>query len=217
VWGHGLATEIARAVLQDARTLLGMPVVRASTDAPNAASIRVLERLGFRVERQGVVAGVDTVFFRFDESATHMHAQENVMPADPAPSDRAAFERIVGQLEAGWNAMDGSAFAAPFAGDADFVNIRGEHFRGRNAIAAGHAEIFRTIYAGSTNQYTVESARLLRPEAALVHVRAVLDVPQGPLAGRHRACFSLVLTKESSGWEIAALHNTLEAAKGPPR
>jgi uncharacterized protein (TIGR02246 family) len=139
------------------------------------------------------------------------------VPADLAPADRAALENIVRQLEAAWNALDGSAFAGPFADEADFVNIRGEHIRGRAAIAAGHAGIFRTIYAGSTNHYTVEEARLLRPEVALVRVYATMDVPQGPLAGRHRARFSLVLTKERSGWEIAALHNTLEAATGPTR
>jgi uncharacterized protein (TIGR02246 family) len=146
-----------------------------------------------------------------------VYAQEEVMPADLAPGDRAALERIVGHLEAAWNAMDGSALAAPFAHDADFVNIRGEHFRGRPAIAAGHAAIFQTIYAGSTNHYTVEGARLLRPEVALVHVHSLLHAPQGPLAGRHGARFSLVLTKEPGGWEIAALHNTLEASPGPPR
>ena len=75
------------------------------------------------------------------------------MPADLTPADRAALENVVRQLEAAWNAMDGSAFAAPFADDADFVTIRGEHFRGRPAIAAGHAAIFQTIYAGSTNSH----------------------------------------------------------------
>ena len=138
------------------------------------------------------------------------------MPADPAPVDRAALERVVAHLEAAWNAMDGAAFAAPFADDADFVNIRGEHLRGRSAIAAGHAGIFRTIYAGSTNRYAIETARLLRPDVALVHVQAVLDAPHGPLAGRHGACVSLVLTKEPGGWEISAFHNTLEAPPRPP-
>ena len=126
--------------------------------------------------------------------------------------DRADLERIVAQLEAAWNAMDGSAFAAPFASDADFVTIRGEHFRGRPAIAAGHSAIFQTIYAGSTNRLTVESARLLRADVALVHVHSVLDAPTGPLAGRHRARFSLVLTRGPEGWVIAALHNTIETA-----
>ena len=138
------------------------------------------------------------------------------MSVELASADRAAFETIVRQLEAAWNAMDGPAFAAPFAADADFVNIRGEHFRGQAAIAAGHAAIFKTIYAGSTNRYELETARLLRPEVALVHVHAVLDAPHGPLQGRHGARFSLVLTGAAGRWEIAALHNTLEAAP-PPR
>jgi uncharacterized protein (TIGR02246 family) len=137
------------------------------------------------------------------------------MPFELPPRDRAALERIVARLESGWNAMDGEAFAAPFAADADFVTIRGEHFRGRAAIATGHAAIFRSIYAGSTNRCAIEAARLLRPDVALVHVHAQLDAPQGPLAGRHAARFSLVVSKESGEWEIAALHNTLEAASGP--
>src|SRR5215207_1694094 len=126
----------------------------------------------------------------------------DAIPADLHPKDRTAFEQIVGRLEAAWNAWDGDAFAAPFADDADFVNVRGEHFRTRSAIAAGHAGIFRTIYAGSTNRYTIESARLLGADVALVHVRAELDGPQGPLAGRHDACFSLVLVRATGGWEI---------------
>ena len=139
------------------------------------------------------------------------------MPADLAPGDRAAIERIVAQLEAAWNAMDGNAFAAPFADDADFVNIRADHFHGRPAIAAGHTAIFQSIYAGSTNRYAIETARLLHPDVALVHVHAVLNAPQGPLAGRHNARFSLVLTKGPGAWQIASFHNTLEPPQGPPR
>ena len=106
--------------------------------------------------------------------------------------------------------MDAPAFARHFAEDADFVNIRGEHHRGRTAIAAGHQAIFRTVYAGSTCHFTLEAVRLLRPEVALAHVRSTLDVPAGPLKGHHTARFSLVLTKQGEGWEIAAFHNTLE-------
>ena len=89
------------------------------------------------------------------------------------------------------------------------MTIRAEHFRGRQAIASGHAAIFRSIYAGSTNHLTLESARLLRQDVALIHVRAVLDAPVGPLAGRHEAFFSAVLTREPDGWSIASFHNML--------
>jgi uncharacterized protein (TIGR02246 family) len=125
------------------------------------------------------------------------------------PSDRAAIEAIVSALETAWNAGDGVSFAAPFAPDADFVTIRAEHFRSREAIANGHAGIFRTVYAGSTNKLTLESIRLLRPDVALIHVQAALDVPEGPLAGKHNARFSAVLTREAGGWQIASFHNTL--------
>ena len=123
--------------------------------------------------------------------------------------DRAAIEGIVTRLESAWNAGDGAAFGEPFASDADFVNIRAEHFRGREAIADGHSAIFRTIYAGSRNRLTVDSLRPLRSGVALVHVAATLEVPSGPLAGHHTALFSAVLTKGPSGWEIASFHNTL--------
>jgi uncharacterized protein (TIGR02246 family) len=133
------------------------------------------------------------------------------MSVEPAAYDRAALDLIVRRLEAAWNAGDGEAFAAPFAEDADFVTIRGEHYSGQAGIAAGHAAIFRTIYAGSANHMTVEAARLLRPDVALVRVYSGLEVPQGPLAGTHRARFTLLLTREQGGWKIAILHNTLVA------
>ena len=139
------------------------------------------------------------------------------MAHELAASDRAALDQIVQQLEAAWNAMDGTAFAAPFADDADFVNIRAEHFRGREAIEAGHTAIFRTIYAGSTNRYAIEAARLLSPDVALVHVHAALEVPGGPVAGRHTARFSMVLTRHAGGWHIDAFHNTPTLPQGRPR
>jgi len=136
--------------------------------------------------------------------------QEDSVNAPLSAEDRTAIEVLVTSLETAWNAGDADAFAAPFTDDTDFVNIRAEHFRGRAAVAAGHAGIFRSVYAGSMNRYTVEAARLLGPDFALVHVHAVLDVPSGPLAGRHRALFSMVLTRMAPGWQIASFHNTMQ-------
>jgi ribosomal-protein-alanine N-acetyltransferase len=46
-WGHGYATEAGRAVLQWAFDALDLNRVQAETDTRNAASARVLEKLGF--------------------------------------------------------------------------------------------------------------------------------------------------------------------------
>ena len=52
-WGKGFAVESAAAVLAHARDVLGIPRVLAITDPDNAASIRVLERIG--MAREGSV------------------------------------------------------------------------------------------------------------------------------------------------------------------
>jgi ribosomal-protein-alanine N-acetyltransferase len=47
-WHCGFATEIAQAAMDYAFRHVGLQAVRASTDAPNQAALRVLERLGMR-------------------------------------------------------------------------------------------------------------------------------------------------------------------------
>ena len=64
LWGKGLATELGRGMIDYAWASLRFTEVRASTDRGNAASVRVLEKLGFTMTRQAVVGGLDTVFFR---------------------------------------------------------------------------------------------------------------------------------------------------------
>jgi RimJ/RimL family protein N-acetyltransferase len=63
LWGQGYAGEIAAAILDYCYTTLGMPLVGASIDAPNVASGRVLEKLGFTRVRRATVDGLDLVFY----------------------------------------------------------------------------------------------------------------------------------------------------------
>jgi uncharacterized protein (TIGR02246 family) len=121
-------------------------------------------------------------------------------------------ENVTARLQDAWNAANGAAFAAPFAPDADFVNVRGDMHSGRDAIAAGHQQIFDTIYAGSTLRYTVRQARELDDGVILVHIDALLSVPAGPLAGEIPALASLVLVRDGDEYRIAAFHNTAVAA-----
>ena len=127
---------------------------------------------------------------------------------------RQAGEDVLRRLEEAWNAADGAAFAAPFTEDADFVAIRGDHHRTRDAIAAGHQAIFDTIYRGSRLQYSLTHARRLTDDVILVHASQTMDAPSGPLAGAHSATATLVLVRATDGWRIAAFHNTL--VQGPP-
>jgi RimJ/RimL family protein N-acetyltransferase len=66
-WGKGLAAEAARAALEFGFQRLGLTAVGAATDAPNTASIRVIERLGMTFVRRDTVNGLDTVFYRLQK------------------------------------------------------------------------------------------------------------------------------------------------------
>jgi uncharacterized protein (TIGR02246 family) len=57
---------------------------------------------------------------------------------------------LIGRLGRARNGADGRAFGEPFAPDADLVDIRGEHHRGREAIAAGHQATSSTRSTRST-------------------------------------------------------------------
>lgn len=50
-WGQGYATEAARAVVDHARFRLGLTRLVAVIDPPNAASIRVAEKIGMRFDK----------------------------------------------------------------------------------------------------------------------------------------------------------------------
>jgi len=123
-------------------------------------------------------------------------------------ADEAAIRENVRQMEAGWNAKSGAQFAKPFAADADYVVINGMYIKGQAAIAGGHQAIFDTIYRESTLSLAVKQVRMLRPDVAVVHVTGSNKVTRGGEASTTEAIITLVMTKESGAWKIAAFQNT---------
>ena len=108
-----------------------------------------------------------------------------------ASADNVANE-LIGRLEQAWNEADGRAFGEPFSANADLGDIRGEHHRGQEAIAAGHQAIFDSIYKGSSTNFKLIQARELSDDVILAHATGILRVPSGPLAGEHNSVQSLV-------------------------
>jgi ribosomal-protein-alanine N-acetyltransferase len=62
-WQRGFATEASRAALDHVFMNSGVRSVSAATDMPNAASVRVLERIGLRFRRRDTLNGLDTLFY----------------------------------------------------------------------------------------------------------------------------------------------------------
>jgi uncharacterized protein (TIGR02246 family) len=119
--------------------------------------------------------------------------------------------RVLNQLGDAWNAADGQAFGAPFAADADFVAIRGDHHHGQGAIAHGHQAIFDSIYRGSQQTYDLLQARALTDDVVLAIAQGNLNAPGGPMAGESQSTATLVLVRDGEDWQIASFHNTLVA------
>jgi ribosomal-protein-alanine N-acetyltransferase len=67
-WGQGFATEASRAVIEHVFAELEWKELLASTDPPNHASIRVLERLGMRFLEAASPGGQRIVFYRLTRS-----------------------------------------------------------------------------------------------------------------------------------------------------
>ena len=126
------------------------------------------------------------------------------------------LHQVVERLEVAWNNYDSVAWAALFAEDADFIHILGGHFHGRDAAEQGHRQIFDTIYKGSRNSYTVEGVRFVRPDVAIVFIRAHLKWYRSGAEQNIDARPTLVAHKKDNGqWEIVAFQNTLITPAGP--
>jgi uncharacterized protein (TIGR02246 family) len=135
-----------------------------------------------------------------------------VISLNIAAAAAAVVAPILEHLQNAWNDGDGRRFSAAFADETDFVEIRGGHHRGVEAVARGHQAIFDTIYAGSTVQYQVDVARPVGADGLLAVVTSTLDAPTGPLAGTNHSRITATFRRQDDHWLITAFHNTLVAA-----
>jgi ribosomal-protein-alanine N-acetyltransferase len=62
-WSKGLSSEAARTIIAFVFEELGFDRIIASADAPNAASLRVIEKAGMVFDRRETINGHDTVFY----------------------------------------------------------------------------------------------------------------------------------------------------------
>ena len=138
----------------------------------------------------------------------------------PIDADRVAVTQLVNGFDAAWNRHDMQAFGTLFADDAEFVNVVGMWWRGRNAIQAAHAHTHATFLKNSVLVWDIASLKFLGPDFALVHVRWRMTghlEPSGAIGAPRQGLLSLVTVKSSAGWRIAAGQNTNEVPEAETR
>jgi uncharacterized protein (TIGR02246 family) len=131
----------------------------------------------------------------------------------------AAIRGLLAEVQAAWNAHDMARFAANFADDADFVNVRGLWWRGRDEIEERHAASHASRFRESRMANRLEEAREIAPEVWVAHVRWTMEghLRSGPreTAEVRNGISTWVLQRRGTKLLIVAAHNTDEL--GPPR
>jgi uncharacterized protein (TIGR02246 family) len=136
----------------------------------------------------------------------------------------AALEELVHKQQTAWNTGDGDAWSSAFTDEADFVNIRGDVFHGREAIARQHVFILSGPYKGSHSTITIRNITQPAPTIAVIEtdyeVTQFKALPPGisaTSAGVLKTRMKYVALKHGDQWRFIAAQNTVVLpASAPP-
>jgi ketosteroid isomerase-like protein len=146
----------------------------------------------------------------------------NNIPA--AQNDAEDVRNVLAGFATTWNRHDLDAFGKLFAPDAEFVNVAGVLWTGRQSIQAqtayshgvipaespGFGEADRPYYAifkNSTLKLDQVDVRFLRNDVAIAHAHCEL-LGDARTQNPRRGVLLFVLTRQSGAWSIAAAQNT---------
>lgn len=133
-------------------------------------------------------------------------------PAFAAPSkDEVAIKGVVLRFEDAWNRHDMKALADLFRPDADFVNVVGARWTGRDAIfsahQASHATIFKTSFLRIRETGIISLKKDVAVARSLWELAGHTNAAGEPQPTR-KGWLTHVLVKSEGGWSIAVTQNT---------
>jgi uncharacterized protein (TIGR02246 family) len=136
---------------------------------------------------------------------------------DKQINDDVGVNAVVHGFEDAWNRHDMDAFALLFATDADFVNVSGMRWVGRDAIKQQHAASHATIFKSSTLKIGNTTVRFLKADVATtrsVWTLSGITSETGQIASIRTGIFTNVLERIDGHWLIVLTQNTDIARPG---
>lgn len=128
------------------------------------------------------------------------------------PRDEQSIRAVVRQWEVAWNAGDMQAAAELFCEDADFVNVAGSHWHGRDRIRSEHEQLHQRHLKGSQFAPLEVGVQGVGAGTALVHIQRLLSGdqdPDGTPRKPRRGVISWLLLRDAAGrWRIRSAQNT---------
>src|ERR1039458_1094306 len=130
---------------------------------------------------------------------------------DKQINDEVGVNAVVHAFEDAWNRHDMDALAVLFATDADFVNVIGMRWVGRDAIKQHHAASHATIFKSSTLKIGDTTLRFLKADVATarsVWTLSGITSESGQLAPTRTGILTHVLARIDGHWLIVVTQNT---------
>ena len=129
---------------------------------------------------------------------------------DKQINDEAGVNAVVRGFEDAWNRHDLDAFAMLFATDADFVNVVGMRWVGRDAIKQHHAASHATIFKSSTLKIGDTTLRFLKADVATARSIWTLSgtSESGQLSPTRTGILTHVIARIDGHWLIVLTQNT---------
>jgi uncharacterized protein (TIGR02246 family) len=130
---------------------------------------------------------------------------------DKQINDEAGVNAVVRGFEDAWNRHDLDAFAMLFATDADFVNVVGMRWVGRDAIKQHHAASHATIFKSSTLKIGDTTLRFLKADVATarsIWTLSGITSESGQLSPTRTGILTHVIARIDGHWLIVLTQNT---------
>jgi uncharacterized protein (TIGR02246 family) len=139
-------------------------------------------------------------------------------------ADEAEIRSVAKRQGELWNRRDARAYAALFTEDCDVINVVGWWWKGRGEVERKLTEAFRFVFRDSRLTITEVETRFLRPGVAVAHARWTMTGARTPpgIPEPREGIQTLVFTKDSGQWLMAAFQNTNSVPErpfpaGPPK
>lgn len=126
--------------------------------------------------------------------------------------DAAAIRAILDRQGDAWSRHDMDAFVADTMPDADWINVVGMHWKGRDTVRRAHAALHAGMFAHSRMLPPEQSEmRQIAPDVVIeTHVQRLEGVglrPDGKPYPDEGNLITVVFVKSREGWRIAHAHN----------
>jgi uncharacterized protein (TIGR02246 family) len=123
-------------------------------------------------------------------------------------ADEVAIRELVDRQRIAWAAGDPDGYASVFTPDADYVTFLGSHHKGRSAISASYAPLFKRLLRGSRLNFEITQLRFLTSDVALIQARGAVTRGSRRRSHRNAKVNTSIAVRTEGGWRLAASQNT---------